>query len=240
MTKGTTEVRSEAMTEAGNEARNEARTDATTDAPGATAGGAPGGPDLGPTDRKVQGLRERAMDLIADASIHAERINAAAESLGLTPDLLGGIGDQLYQAAVAQLDVASKILERSQAIVDRLFELGARRFDPCLGSGPGLTRLDVTRGEPAALRFVVRNAARDAAAVNVVVECDGGLRLAARVGRRRLDGGRETSVEIPIPVDQVEPGKVYAGTAQLALVYDTARRVELPRRDFEIWVSGGG
>lgn len=231
MIKGRSEMRTGAATEA--------VTGAATGATGAMAGGTPDGSDLGPTDRKVQGLRERAMDLLADASIHAERINTAAESLGLTPDLLDGIGDQIYQAAVAQLDVASKILERSQAIVDRLFELGARRFDLGSGLGSGLIRLDVTRGEPAALRFAVRNAARDAAAVNVVVECDGGLRLAARVGRRQLDGGRETSVEIPIPVDQVEPGKVYAGTAQLALVYDPARRVELPRRDFEIWVSGG-
>jgi hypothetical protein len=191
--------------------------------------------DQGPTDGKVQGLRGRAMDLIADASLHAERINAAAEKLGLTPDLLSGIGDQLYEAAVAQLDVASRILERSQAIVDRLFELGTRRADP----GSALTRLDVTRGEPASLRLVVRNASQQVATVSVVVECDGGLALAARVGRRQLDGGRETSVEIPIPADRVEPGKVYAGTVQLALVYDTVRRVELPRRDFEIWVTGG-
>jgi len=187
------------------------------------------------TDTRVQGLRERAMDLVADASIHAERINAAAEKLGLTPDLLNGIGDQLYEAAVAQLDVASKILERSQAIIDRLFELGTRRLEPA----SGLTRLDVACGQPASLRFVVRNAAQQAAAVHVVVECDGGLALAARVGRRQLDGGRETSVEIPIPTDRVEPGKVYAGTARLALIYDAVRRVELPRRDFEIWVSGG-
>lgn len=216
----------------GTEAGTEARTGTTSD----RAGGAQGAPDHGPTDTRVLGLRERAMDMIADASLHAERIHAAAERLGLTPDLLNGIGDQLYEAAVAQLDVASKILERSQAIVDRLFELGARRLEPA----SGLVRLDVTRGQPGSLRLVVRNAAREAAAVEVVVECDGGLVLAARVGRRQLDGGRETSVEIPIPTDQVEPGKVYAGTATLALVYGTVRRVELPRRDFEIWVSGGG
>ncbi|HEX7843621.1 MAG TPA: hypothetical protein VF469_39380, partial [Kofleriaceae bacterium] len=99
----------------------------TTEARTGTTSGGAGAADQGPTDTRVQGLRERAMDLIADASIHAERINAAAARLGLTPDLLNGMGDQLYEAAVAQLDVASKILERSQAIVDRLFELGARR-----------------------------------------------------------------------------------------------------------------
>jgi hypothetical protein len=210
----------------------EARTGMTSDG----GDGAPGAADQGPTDTRVQGLRERAMDLIADASIHAERINAAAARLGLTPDLLNGIGDQLYEAAVAQLDVASKILERSQAIADRLFELGTRRPEPATS----LVRVDVTCGQPGSLRFVVRNAAREAAAVQVVVECDGGLALAARVGRRQLDGGRETSVEIPIPTDQALPGKVYAGTAKLALIYATERRVELPRRDFEIWVSGGG
>lgn len=194
----------------------------------------PSEPDPGPADDRVQALRERAMDLVADASIHAERIHAAAEKLGLTPDLLNGIGDQLYQAAVAQLDVASKILERSQAIVDRLFELGTRRLEPSR-----LTRLDVTRGQPASLRFAVRNAAPEAATVHVVVEWDAGLPIAARVGRRQLQGGRETSVEIAIPTEHVEPGHVYAGAAQLALVYDDLRRVELPRRDFEIWVSGG-
>jgi len=223
------------MMKARTEARTEARTGTASDRANG-ADGSPGASDHGPADTRVQGLRDRAMDLIADASIHAERINAAAEKLGLTPDLLNGIGDQLYEAAVAQLDVASKILERSQAIVDRLFELGTRRLEPT----SGLVRLDVTRGQPGSLRFVVRNAAPTTAAVNVVVECDGGLVLAARVGRRQLEGGRETSVEVPIPTDQVEPGKVYAGTARLALVYDTVRRVELPRRDFEIWVSGGG
>lgn len=193
----------------------------------------PSEPGRGPADARARALRERAMDLIADASIHTERISAAAEKLGLTPDLLSGIGDQLYQAAVAQLDVASKILERSQAIVDRLFELGAERLP-----SSRLTRLDVTRGQPASLRFVVGNASQEPATVDAVVEWDAGLPITARVGRRQLQGGRETSVEIAIPTDQVEPGRVYAGTARLALVYATARRVELPRRDFEIWVAG--
>ncbi|HEY6179349.1 MAG TPA: hypothetical protein VIX73_33070, partial [Kofleriaceae bacterium] len=94
-------------------------------------------------DHKVQAIRSRALELLADAAIHAERINDAAARLGLSPDLVEGLGDHLYEAAVAQLDVASKILERSQAIADRLFDLGARQLDS------RLMRIDVAHGRPA-------------------------------------------------------------------------------------------
>jgi hypothetical protein len=81
------------------------------------------GPRQKPADREAGAIRERAMGLLADAAVHAQRISAAAEKLGLTPDLVDGLGDQMYEAAVAQLDVVSKILERSQTIADRLIEI---------------------------------------------------------------------------------------------------------------------
>src|SRR6185436_2098430 len=104
-------------------------------------------PRPSPADGKTRAIRERAMELLAGASLHAERIQAAAEKLGLTPDLLDGIGDHVYEAVVAQLDIASKVLERSQAIADRLLDLGGRR-----GGAGGLIRVDVERGKPAHLR----------------------------------------------------------------------------------------
>jgi hypothetical protein len=190
-------------------------------------------PNDRPSDGKARVIRERAMELLADASLHAERVGAAAARLGLTPDLLDGIGDQLYDAAVAQLDIASKILERSHAIADRLLELSAGRLD-----ASRLLRLDVDPGSPAQLRFAVRNPSPRPADVAVEVGWDGEPALRARIGRPQLPGGRETSVAIAIPTDRVEPGRVYAGTAVVRLAYDH-RTVELPRHDFEIWVSGG-
>jgi hypothetical protein len=191
-------------------------------------------PGQGGADRKARAIRDRAMELVADASVHAERISAAAERLGLTPDLLDGVGDQLYQAAVAQLDVASKSLERSQRIVDRLFEIGARQLE-----ASRLLRIDVAPGAAAHLRFVVRNPSPRAAAVSVEAEWDGGAPLAPRVGRPALPGGRETSIEIAIAAGAVERGRVYAGSARVRMAYDGQRSIELPRHDFEIWVTGG-
>ena len=48
-----------------------------------------------PADLTAKELRDRAMDLLAGAAVHAERIGSAAEKLGLTPDLLDGVGDYL-------------------------------------------------------------------------------------------------------------------------------------------------
>jgi hypothetical protein len=185
-------------------------------------------------DHKARAIRERAMELLADASLHAERINAAAEKLGLTPDVLDGVGDALYEAAVAQLDVASKILERSQAIVDRLFELGARQLE-----AGRLLRIDAEPGAPAHLRFVVRNPSTRPAEVSVEVEWDGGAPPRPRIGRPQLPAGRETSVEIAFPAPALERGRVYAGTARVRLGQDGQRPVERLRHDFEIWVTGG-
>ena len=182
-------------------------------------------------DHKARALRARALELLADASLHAERINQAAERLGLTPDLVDGLGDHLYEAAVAQLDVASKILERSQAIADRLFDVGARQIE-----ASRLMRIDVAPGRPALVRFVVRNTAPGTAGVAVDATWDGGGELAARIGRSELAAGRETAVEIAIAGDRLRPGRVYAGSAQVRLCY-AGRAIEPPRRDFEIWVG---
>jgi hypothetical protein len=189
-------------------------------------------PRHGVADHKARAIRARALELLADAATHAERINAAAARLGLTPDLVEGLGDHLYEAAVAQLDVASKILERSQAIVDRLFELGARQLEPSR-----LVRIDVGPGRPAQVRFVVRNAAPEAAIVEVDATWDGAGELVPRIGRTELAGGRETAVEIAIAGDRLRRGQVFAGTATPRLRYQTGRTIALPRHDFEIWVA---
>lgn len=183
-------------------------------------------------DRKAQAIRDRALELLAGASLHAQRVGDAATRLGLTPDLVDGLGDQLYEAAVAQLDIASKILERSQVIADRLFELGAARLEPSR-----LMRVDVEGGRPASLRFVVRNASGSAADVAVDVTWDGPGPLAAQIGRAALAADRETWVEVRVPADRLELGKVYAGTARIRLTGGGGRAIELPCRDFEIWVS---
>jgi hypothetical protein len=190
------------------------------------------GPKQGGADDKAQAIRGRALELLADASIHAERIQQAAARLGLTPDLVDGLGDQLYEAAVAQLDVASKILERSQAIADRLFDLGARQSEPSR-----LMRIDVAPGRPAQIRFVVRNTALGTASVEIAASWDGDGALAPRIGRPQLAGGRETAVEIAIAGDRLRPGRIYAGSAEIRLGYDGARSTQLRRHDFEIWVA---
>ncbi|TMQ10137.1 MAG: hypothetical protein E6J90_36775 [Deltaproteobacteria bacterium] len=200
----------------------------------------------GATSRKVGKIRNRALELLADASLHAD-----------------GIGDDLYEAAVAQLDIASKILERSQVIADRLFDLGAGRLEPSR-----LMRVDVEGSKPASVRFVVRNASARAAHVEVEVTWDGPGELEGHVGRPELAADRETWVEVPVPASHLAGKKVWAGTARVWLSYEDRyrdegkeapgkeaegkdaqdnaaqrkhgrRRVELPPRDFEIWVAGG-
>lgn len=192
-------------------------------------------PEPRPADQTAQVLRDRAMNLLADAAVHAERIGAAAERLGLTPDLLDGVGDQLYEAAVAQLDLAARILERAQSIADRLLDLGEQRFE-----ARPLLRLDVKPGEPVALRFVVHNAALQSARVDVAVEAawDAAAPVVCKVGQPQLPGRRQTSVELTIAPEQLKPREVYAGTVHISLEYDARRRVQLPDREFEIWVGG--
>jgi hypothetical protein len=184
-------------------------------------------------DDAAQRLRDHALNLLADAAIHAERLGSAAEKLGLTPDLLDGVGDQLYEAAVAQLDIASKVLERSQVIADRLLELGERRFE----TRP-LARFDVKPGEAATLRFVVHNVSPKQANVKVELEADWDTheKLEPTIGREQLAGGRQTMVEFVVPPSYLERRTVYAGTARISLFYESGRRVRLPRHDFEVWV----
>jgi len=189
------------------------------------------GPEHEPADEKAKAVRERTMDLFAAASLHAERIGAAAAKLGLSSDLVDGLGDDLYEAAIAQLDVASKMLARSQAIAARLLEAGVDRSEPSR-----FVRLDVAPGERAHVRFVVRNASAERATIEVRVEWNGPEGLRPRVGREELPAGRETSVEIAIP-PAAAGDPVRAGTARVWLAYDGARRVELPHHDFEIWVG---
>jgi hypothetical protein len=185
------------------------------------------------------------MDLLADASVHVQRISSAAEKLGLTPDLphlMDGLADPLYEAAVAQLDIASKILERSQTIADRLLALGSTvgPIAPRPPEASRFVRLDVAPGQPASLRFVVHNGTNRSASLAVRADWDGDGSLSPRIGRSPLSPGRETSVEIPIPSAHLEPGRVYSGTARSWLTHDGPQGIELPPREFEIWVGDPG
>jgi hypothetical protein len=171
------------------------------------------------------------MDLLANAAIHAQRLDDAARRLGLSPDLVDGLGDHLYEAAVVQLDVASKILERSQLLVDRLFDLGASR-----GDSPGFRRVDVKAGEVNRIDLVVHNALQQTAQVDLAIEWDGG-QASWRVGQPSLPGHRDTAAEIELPATLVA-GKVYPMVVKVSLTYDSGRRVELPPREYEIWVRG--
>jgi hypothetical protein len=192
-------------------------------------------PSPRPADLTAQLLRERAMEMLAAATVHAERIGAAAEKLGLTPDLLDGVGDQLYDAAVAQLDLASKVLERAQSIADRLLDLGEKRFE-----SRTLLRIDVADGGPAVVRFDVCNPSLQSAKVVVTVNAEWEIdeEVERKVGQPQLPGKRQTSVEIKISPEHIKKRAVYAGTVRVALEYDAQHRVQLPDREFEIWVEG--
>jgi len=186
-------------------------------------------PKKNPTDVKARDLRERAMDLVADAAIHAERLNGAARELGLTPDLVDGVGDYLYEAAVAQLDVASKILERSQVIADRLVDMASRRFETSR-----FTRVDVEHGHGGYLRFVVHNGAGHEATVEVQVESERSVGHIVKIGRSQLPPNRDTSIQVEIESKNLDPG-AYAFLVQVWMRYRHAR-VALPTREFELWV----
>lgn len=186
-------------------------------------------PDTKPGDAKARVVRERAMDLVAGAAIHAQRIEDAATRLGLTPDLVDGLGDALFDAAVTQLDVASRILERSQGLVDRLFDLSSAKDKTCF------ERVDVTAGQPGRIDLAVRNSRATTATVSVVVQwSETGEKI--RVGRPELPGNRETAIEITLPTT-LSADQVYAMTVEVSLSYDVnVSCVRLPIREYEIWV----
>lgn len=187
-------------------------------------------PDKNPTDDKVKRLRERTLDLVADAAVHVQRLDGVAKQLGLTPDLVDGLGDYLYEAAVAQLEVASKVLERSQGIADRLLELAGQRL-----ATTRFARIDAQAGDPARFDFVIRNPSDHVATVEVEIEA-ADSQPQAQVGQRQLPGRRETAVEIQLATAASDAGRVFAMVIRVYLVYERGRRVELAPHELELWV----
>jgi hypothetical protein len=193
-------------------------------------------PDSVPADRRARQLRDRAMDLLADASVHVQRLEEIGERLGLTPDLVDGVGDHLYEAVVAQLDLAAKVMERSRVAAERLWQLGASRkqdrfFRVVLEPG-GHVRFD----------FRVRNASIRAATVECETRFHRKHLVVTRVGNPNLKGREETSVEVT--VYQQRDGKeldeeVYHGDVDVTLVHGSHQRVKLPPVRFEVWVRKG-
>lgn len=188
-----------------------------------------------PADAKAQRVRERAMDLLASAALHAQRLDAAARRIGLTPDLVDGLGDHLYAAAIAQLDVVSKILERSQVLADRLLDLGFPRGGEREPSR--FQRIDASVGQPARIDLVVRNPEDQTATVDVKLAWSPPSATPPpkwAVGQPRLPGRRETALEITIPA--VAAAGVYPMLATVTLGYPGGRQHTLVTREYEIWV----
>ena len=188
-------------------------------------------PAIDPTDRRVHRLRDKAMDLLADARIHVQRLEEIGEHLGLTPDLVEGMGDELYRAVVAQMDFAAKVFERSQVAAERFMQLhGPRR-----ASGH-FHRVDIRppndRGN---FDFTVCNASSRSARVEVKIEFVPDGAAHDKVGTQHLKGGQQTSVEVEIAGSNLKPG-VHPGEVRVVLEHPDHHRVELPRQYFEVWV----
>ena len=193
-------------------------------------------PEHNPTDARVVKLRGRAMDLLADATVHVQRLEEIGERLGLTPDLVDGVGDHLYQAVVAQLDLAAKVAERSHVAAERLLQLGVDRWR----NEPRFVRVGVKSSGKESFDFTVRNASLRAARVDVEVHfAPKDAVQPPRIGAKTLQGGRTTSVRITIDAsgDKLKSNTTYTGEIHVVLVHAGDQRVELARRHFEVWVE---
>jgi hypothetical protein len=188
-------------------------------------------PESEPADRRAKNLRERAMDLLADTSIHVQRLQEISERAGLAPDLLDGVGDRLYEMVIAQLDLAATVAERSHAAAERLLQYGASRKQP------RFHRLVLEPDQPSVrFDFSVHNASLRSAAVEAHVEfVPGGANY--EVGHRHLPSGQHTSIEVTIHRSKMEAG-VHAGAVDVTLVHAGRQRVTLRRVGFEVWVRG--
>jgi hypothetical protein len=199
------------------------------------------GPEIDPADHRVRRLRAKAMDLLADARVHVQRLEEIGEHLGLTPDLVDGVGDHLYHAVVAQLDLAAKLAERSQVVAERFLQ---RRASP--PPKDSFHRLEIRPpSKSASFHFTVRNGSLRATDVTVPVEFVPQWAVDVVVGAPHLKGGQQTSVEVTITAEKaperdgarerkLEPG-VHLGEVRVTLEHP-GHRVDLPRRYFEVWV----
>lgn len=80
----------------------------------------PVGPD--PRDRqereRVEALREKAMDTLAEVSLTLQKLEDAAADAGVDAGLLEGTGDIVYEVAMAQLSLAEHLMRVGNRLVD--------------------------------------------------------------------------------------------------------------------------
>jgi hypothetical protein len=197
-----------------------------------------GRPESDPTDERVEHLREKAMDLLADATVHVQRLEEIGERLGLTPDLVDGVGDHLYRAVVAQMDFAAKVMERSYVAAERLWQQrGSHR------RSERFHRVDIRPGTlQGSFHFSVRNSSLRSADVEAHVTFVPKSAASIVVGSRHLHSKQETSVEVTIDGSKfLSPGGTlvaaqHGGDVRTWLVHAGGQRIELPRTYFEVWV----
>jgi len=187
-------------------------------------------PEHNPNDDKVKRLRARFLEIVADAAVRGERLDAIARRLGLTAELASGLGDDLYDAAVAQLEIVAKVLERSQGIADRLLALGERAPE-----GPRFARVDVAAGKPVRYAFTVHNPAKQPATVQARLAPED-PRARLQIGQPTLPGGRDTALEVQLATGAKQAGEVIALVIEVTLAYDGSRARVLPAQELEIWV----
>jgi hypothetical protein len=190
-------------------------------------------PDRNPADERVKRIRQRTMDLLANAAVHVQRIEDGARKLGLTAEIVDGVGDHLYEVVIAQLDLASKIVERSQALADRLLELGTTK-----GGSLPLLRMEAMVGSFARHFFVITNDSMQTATVEVSIDSSllVGQEKDSRVGRRMLPAGNETGVEVEICTQGLDPKNVYPGSIHVTLHLEDGGIRAFPPRNFELWL----
>jgi hypothetical protein len=191
------------------------------------------GPEQNPVDERAKRVRDRTMDLLADAAIHVQRIEDKAQKLGLSPELVDGVGDSLYEAVVTQLDLALKIVERSQTVVERLFALRLEKKQQ-----RKLLRIDAVVGVANEVRqyVVVTNDAKCSVDVKTVFKSASlAGRTTLKEGKAKLAPRQETAVEIEINIADLEPSTVYTGTI-LVWLLDAAGCSRESVYDVELWL----
>ncbi len=194
-------------------------------------------PESDPTDERVKQLRDKALDTLADVAVHVQRLEEIGERLGITPELVDGVGEHLYRAVVAQMDFAAKVVERSYATAERLWQQRAS-----LQRAERFHRVDIRPGaEMGDFHFTVCNSSLRSADVEVEVTFAPADAARVVVGTRHLHPQQETSVEVTIDGSKLKSGNAFVnaqhgGDVRATLVHSGGQRIALPRTYFEVWV----
>ena len=194
-------------------------------------------PKSDPTDKRVKELREKAMDTLADVAVHVQRLEEIGERIGITPELVDGVGEHLYRAVVTQMDFAAKVVERSYEAAERLWQQGAS-----MRRAERFFRVDIRPGsERADFHFTVCNSSLRSADVEVEVTFAPAKAASVVVGTRHLHPRQETSVEVTVDGSKLKKGRAFVsaqhgGDVRATLVHSGGQRIALPRTYFEVWV----